>query len=100
MAAAKRPLRVATESDAAQAKRKRPENLVDAVDMSERELLVAMRRKVAKEIDGGVAAAYLAPLTRQLRELDREIRLMDEADAQEVLERGAAPDEAFDASAI
>jgi len=60
-----------------------PKSIKDAAAMGERALLVAMRTKAASEIDAGVPPAYLAPLMRQLRELDKEIRLMDSRDEQE-----------------
>lgn len=60
----------------------KPKTLKVAVDASERELLVAMRARVAAEIDGGVPAHALAGLMRQLRELDREIRLIDAREAE------------------
>jgi hypothetical protein len=77
----------------------RPKNIKAAVEMGERDLLVAMRTKVASEIDAGVPAHALAPLMRQLRELDKDIRALD-ARAAEEGEHGPVEDEAFDASAI
>lgn len=86
-------------------KPKKPANIKAAVDMQELVLLVAMRDKVAAEIDSGVPAHTLAPLMKQLRELDKEIRSIEAREAEQSEEpssddRGRA-DEAFDpASAI
>jgi len=82
-----------------------PKSLVEAVDRSERELLVAMRQKVASELDGGVPGHAFAALMKQLRELDRDIRAMDREEQERRSSTGVAadapvPDEAFDASAI
>ena len=77
-----------------------PKTLKDAVDVSERALLVTIRAKIASEIDGGVPPHTLAPLTRQLRDIDREIRALDLRAQEEAGERDFAPDEAFDAEAL
>lgn len=89
-------LKVVTEGDAPPAA---PKTLKDAVDVSERALLVTIRAKIASEIDGGVPPHTLAPLTRQLRDIDREIRALDLRE-REAGEDDVAPDEAFDAEAL
>lgn len=70
-----RKLSVVTESTPAP--ESRPATIKAAVEMTERALLVALRTKIAIDIDGGVPAHALAPLMRQLRELDKEIRAID-----------------------
>lgn len=85
---------------AARKKSARPTTIKAAVELNERSLLVAMRTKVASEIDAGVPAHALAPLMRQLRELDKEIRAIDARATEEGVESGPVPDEDFDASAI
>lgn len=77
-----------------------PKTLKDAVDVSERALLVTIRAKIASEIDGGVPPHTLAPLTRQLRDIDREIRALDQRAHEEAADGDSAPDEAFDAEAL
>jgi hypothetical protein len=82
-----------------------PATIAAAAAMEERDLLVAMRTKVAKEIDRGVPAHALAGLMRQLREFDKEIRAIDARDEseqqdQEPKDDGGDVDESFDASAI
>ena len=77
-----------------------PKTLKEAVDVSERALLVTIRAKIAAEIDTGVPPHTLAPLTRQLRDIDKEIRLLDQRTLEEAGERDDAPDEAFDAEAL
>ncbi len=54
-----------------------PTTLKEAAEVSERALLVMMRSKVLGEIDGGVPPAYLAPLMRQVRDIDKELRALD-----------------------
>jgi len=90
-------LKVVTDEDAPPPP---PKSLKDAVDVSERALLVTIRAKIATEIDGGVPPHTLAPLTRQLRDIDKEIRLLDQRAEQEAVESVDADDEAFDAEAL
>jgi hypothetical protein len=78
----------------------RAKTLKEAVERSERELLVMMRERVAVEIDNGPPAHTLAPLARQLRDLDREIRLLDEKAKQEAGEGVSIPDDEWDAEAF
>jgi len=94
-----RKLTVVTEATAAP-KSKAPATIKAAVESGERELLVAMRCKVAAEIDAGVPPHTLAPLMRQLRELDKEIRAIDAREEQESADGDNVADEAFDASAL
>lgn len=79
-----------------------PTKVKDAADHSERAFLVALRTTIANDIDNGVPPAYLAPLARQVKEIDREIRALDARLAEErnAEHDGPTEDEAFDASAI
>lgn len=79
---------------------KRPATIKAALDCSERDLLVTMRAKVAADLDAGVPPHAIAPLMRQLRELDKEIRALDAREEQEPARAAAVADEAFDASSI
>ena len=90
-------LKVVTDGDVPPAA---PKTLKDAVDVSERALLVTIRAKIASEIDGGVPPHTLAPLTRQLRDIDREIRALDQRAHEEAHEDDDAADEAFDTEAL
>lgn len=90
-----RKLKVVTEQD--KAAPPAPKTIKEAAEQGERSLLVAMRTKAAQEIDAGVPPAYLAPLMRQLRELDKEIRLLDASEDQEAEHSGPTPDEAWTA---
>ncbi len=76
MATAQRRLRVAVPDEKKRAPAK-PKTLKAAAESSERELLLTMRNKISDEIEGGVPPHTLAPLMRQLREIDKDIRLLD-----------------------
>jgi hypothetical protein len=90
-------LKVVTDQDAQAAQ---PKSLKEAANVSERALLVTMRTKIAAEIDNGVPPHTLAPLTRQLRDIDKEIRLLDQRRKEEAQEGAVSADEEYDASAI
>lgn len=80
---------------------RRPRTLKAAAEMSERDLLVAMRTKVAADIDAGVPSHALAPLIRQLRDLDKDIRLIDAEQNEggdDVSKAAATPDVPWDGS--
>lgn len=71
-----------------------------AADGSRRELLVAMRARVATAVqDPDTPARDLAALTRRLMEIAKDIEVLDVKDA-EGADNGPAEDEAFDAEAI
>src|SRR4051794_15681605 len=68
---------------------------------TQRELLVALRARLAKAVeDPNCPARDLAALTRRLQEVVRDIEAIDAAAAQEAAVSGDVADEAFDASAI
>ena len=73
-----------------------------AKDGSTRDLLVAMRDRVAKDVENpNTPARDLAALTRRLMEITKEIDAIDARAAEEAGEDGDLPDdEAFDASAV
>lgn len=96
--AAKAQLRAVTDEDSAP--KKPPTSLTEAAERSERDLLVMMRDTVSAEIGRGVPAHTLAPLMRQMRDIDREIRQLDLRVKQEAAADGGAVDEAWDQSAI
>ena len=84
----------------AQAEAPIPTTIKAAAEHSERALLVAMRNRLAGDLDAGLPAHALAPVSRQLREIDREIRAIDARAAEEAKNGDPAEDQAFDASAV
>lgn len=89
--------------DEAAPKPAKPKSITEAADAgSTRELLVAMRARIAKTVeDPNCPPRDLAALSRRLQELVRDIDAIDAREAQEG-EGGAGEvsDEEFDASAI
>lgn len=103
--AAGRPLRAVTAADKppVQRAKPKPKTVVAAAESSERDLLVALRTMAAKDLDSGTIPAHARPtMMKQLRELDKEIRAMDERAAQESVEPagGGVVDDSFDAEAL
>jgi hypothetical protein len=83
--------------------RRTPASISEALDGSGRDVLAAMRHALAKKLDAGeVSSNAIASAYKELRELDRLIRVSDEADRQEEAERGSSSGarRAFDATAI
>lgn len=101
MAGRKSPLRVAEPGEkAAPAK---PKSVTEAAkDGSHRELLVAMRNRIAEAVESQMTPARdLAALTKRLADVAREIEAIEAREAEEVGDSArTATDEAFDASAI
>lgn len=81
-------------------KKAQPKNITDALDGTRADVLAAMRKTLAKKIDGGeVASNSIASAYKELRELDRLIR--EAEDAEEPANDSASDvDNAYDASAI
>lgn len=61
-----------------------------AASGSRRDLLVAMRDKIAEDLDAGVPARDLASLTRRLLEITKEIEAIDAADRGDAVGTAAA----------
>ena len=71
-----------------------------AAEGSQRDLLVAMRDRVAQDVESpSTPARDLAALTRRLMEITKEIEVIDAKAAEEVGD-GPTPDEAWDADAV
>lgn len=99
----KTPLRaVATGEKAAPAPSKRPQSILSAADTgTSRDLLVAMRNRIARTMDEpNCPARDQASLSRRLLEIRKEIEAIDAAAEQEAAESGEVADEAFDSSAV
>lgn len=84
----------------ARSKRAEPKNITEALDGSGRDVLGAMRRALAQKLDAGeVSSNAIASAYKELRELDRLIRLADRESSAEV-SSGDDVDDKFDASAV
>lgn len=100
--AAKRNLRTVSADERAVPKKPEPKNISEALAGSSRDVLAAMRKALAKQLDdGSIAGNAIASAYRELRELDRLIRMAD-ADAEAAAKRGEGTERrrSFDASAI
>lgn len=84
----------------ARAPRKEPKNITEALGGSSRDVLGAMRRALAQKLDAGeVSSNAIASAYKELRELDRLIRLADsESDRDDG--SGDDVDDSFDSAAI
>lgn len=79
-----------------------PKSVTEAADHgTTRELMVAMRARIAKAVeDPNTPARDLAALTKRLAEVVNVIEAIDAREAQEAGKYGDVSDAAFDASAI
>lgn len=95
---ARKPLRAVTAGEKPPA----PKSVTEAASKgSHRELLVAMRDRIAKTVESpDCPPRDLASLSRRLMEIAKDIEALDQADEQEEGTRGPVEDEAFDASAL
>jgi hypothetical protein len=85
----------------ARAAKPEPKNISEALTGSSRDVLGAMRKALAKKLDDGeVSSNAIASAYKELRELDRLIRLADHDAAHAESEARADVDDRFDASAI
>jgi hypothetical protein len=96
--ARKTPLRAVTEDDAPLPPAK-PQSVDQAVNGTERDLLISLRSHLARELGKGAVPAHaLASVSAKIREFDREIRAIDARDEQEAKTSGGpTPDEAWTA---
>jgi hypothetical protein len=102
-ASRRQPLRAVESTERRSARAASPKSkLVSQVEMSERETLVILRRKVATQIDDGAPVHALANLIRQFRQIDHDIRALDAAAEEPDSEDGDDSDGSaeFDADAI
>ena len=102
MATKRQNLRAVT-ADEVPAAPVKPKTVSEAASVgTERELLVAMRDRVAKDVQNeNTAARDLAALTKRLMELVRDIKALDARAEQEASDDAAqVEDGEFDASAV
>jgi hypothetical protein len=103
VAARKSPLRAVGADEKPPAKRKTAKTVTQAADSGDRrELLVAMRTRLAKAVqDVNTPARDLAALSRRLLEVANEIEAIDLAAGEDEVGKAAGtPDDEWDASAI
>lgn len=95
----RKPLRVVSDGEVPAGP---PKSVSEAADAgTTRELLVAMRTRIAKAVeDPNTPARDLAALTKRLVEVVRDIEAIDVREEQEAESHGYVADEAFDSSAI
>jgi ribosome-binding protein aMBF1 (putative translation factor) len=81
---------------------KKPKTVTEAADNgTTRELLVAMRARIAKAVeDPNTPARDLAALTKRLVEVVRDIEAIDAREEQEAERGGPVADETFSAEAL
>lgn len=87
-------------SQGEQPPRRTPKTILDSADTgSSRDLLVAMRTRIAREMDDpDCPARDLASLSRRLLEIRRDIEALDALAAEEAAESaGATPDDTWEA---
>lgn len=84
------------------AAKKVPESISDAVASgTDRDVLAAMRKALAKKLDDGeVSSNAIASAYKELRELDRLIRQLDNASNEGANVTRPSRDRSFNASAI
>ncbi len=70
--------------------------VAEAATLGRRELLVALRDRIAEEIDVGVPARDLAALSRRLVDIAADLELLDCAD-DDIAAAAAIPDEVWGA---
>lgn len=83
-------------------KKPEPKNITEALDGSSRDMLSAMRKALAKKLDNDeIASNSIASAYKELRELDRLIRVADrEAVEAAEDELDVDVDDAYDSSAV
>jgi hypothetical protein len=77
---AKKPLRAVADDERPAP---RPESISAAADISERALLVALRDRLAGELDKGVPPHAIRGIVSELRDVDRSIRALDQRNDEE-----------------
>lgn len=91
-----RKLRAVPDEPAEPAVPAEPQTVKSAAASSHRDLLVALRDKIAGDVDAGVPARDLASLSRRLLEITEQIAKMDADDkGDDVGEAADTPDEAW-----
>ncbi len=100
MAARKAPLRAVKADEVAESKKSK--TVAEAASGGDhRELLVAMRERIAKTVsDPNCPPRDLAALTRRLQDIAKEIEAIDLRLKEEAIEGGVSADEDWDETAI
>lgn len=97
------PLRAVTDDDASKpAAPEKKRSVAEAAEGGDhRELLVAMRSRIARTVDGpNCPPRDLAALTRRLQDIAKEIDALDHRAKEEARDDGISADEEWDAEAL
>lgn len=96
--ASPQPLRVVKANEKPRGSRRKLTVTQAASSGTPRELLVAMRDRVAKDVENpNTASRDLAALTRRLMEITREIEALDARESEAGGESSASPDDEWEA---
>ena len=90
-----KPLRAVAAGERA----KPPATIKDAADISERALLLALRDRLAGELDNrDIPAHAIKGIVSELRDVDKTLRLLDQKTSGSVI--AETGDESFDATSV
>lgn len=90
-----KPLRAVADGERAA----KPPTIKDAADVSERALLLALRDRLAGELDNrDIPAHAIKGIVSELRDVDKTLRLLDQKTSGSVI--AETGDESFDATSV
>jgi hypothetical protein len=93
----RKPLRAVADGE----RQKPPPTIKDAADVSERALLIALRDRLAGELDNrDIPAHAIKGIVSELRDVDKSIRLLDQKLSGPGSVLAETDDESFDATSV
>jgi hypothetical protein len=78
----------------------RPSTLAGAIESSERDVLLVLRRKLADRLDSNVPLYILSELVREFHRIDAALRSLDARAEAEAADEGKPASGAWDPDAI